>query len=192
VPCSAVEAWRKKEVSNPTPLLEARSAFEAGPAPSRFFFQSTWGSAPNPAAPRGQDPRAAAFVGPAACEEERGLEPHTPREVRSAFKAAPAPPPISLPVFVCRRGAWDWNRTNYARLFRPALYQMSYPSRVMALGARGRQRTRTSHGRPRESHSKRSPPLADLPSVESVTCHGQDGRIRTCGLQSPRLALLPG
>ena len=220
-----------------------RTAFEAGPAPCRFFFRSsTCGG------------------------RKRSRAPH-PFGVRTAFKAGLATSPVFLPTSLrwsvresnplrrdlqslalpneltdqrCINGYklewWTSRESHPVTLFarqsthlrdKPefvvvrvsgALWfaSLKQPSvqRILRVGPRtmddngGRQRTRTSRSCPRESRSRRSSLPANLPSVDTCSRKsgarqparsvvrrekgGQDGGIRTCDLQSPRLALLPG
>jgi hypothetical protein len=146
------QSERKKEVSNPTPLLQ-RCA---------LLSKQAW--------------RLASFSSVVSCHiDERKKEvsnPTPPKGGAICFQGSPGSQPVFLPLLIC--GAWDWNRTNYARLFRPALYRMSYPS-VSFISRKAEDLNLTQVVPARIAFQAISVP--DGFAFHSLCCSSQDGRI---------------
>jgi hypothetical protein len=185
--CVVVYVRRKKEVSSPTPF-RVRTAFKAGLASSPVLLPSRWSV-------RESNPLRRDLQSPALpielTDQTRLVDKLGVAPSHSVCKTEHSPLRQARVVVVRVSGA-----LRFASLKQPSV------QRILRVGPRttddngGRQRTRTSRGCPRESRSRRSSLPANLPSVfRTITTKkesGQDGGIRTCVLQSPRLALLPG
>lgn len=149
-----------------------------------------------------------------ATEEERGLEPHTLGEGCALLSKQAWLPASFSPE------KWSVRESNpLRRAFQtPALpFELTDPVTPLARCAPLRLVARRGHVRAAERKAEDSNPtrtMAARIAFQTISApggfafrvrvsirssshgvrneRGQDGRIRTCGLQSPRLALLPG